>query len=81
MVRLLACLIVFTLASPASGGSIAEDKNWGDKQTAGRAIRRWTRPNSVHSGFNTTSYWFCFWRSRQRRGQCLSGSRVTPPWI
>jgi hypothetical protein len=31
----LACLIVFTLASPASGGGIAEDKNWGDKQTAG----------------------------------------------
>ena len=33
MVRLLACLVVFVLASPALGGSIAEDKNWGDKQT------------------------------------------------
>ncbi len=34
MVRLLAGLIVVTLASPALGGRVAEDKNWGDKQTA-----------------------------------------------
>jgi hypothetical protein len=31
MSRLLACLIVFAIASPAFGG----DKNWGDKQTRG----------------------------------------------
>ena len=35
MVRLLACLVVFVLASPALGDTVAEDKNWGDKQTAG----------------------------------------------
>ncbi len=33
MTRLLAGLIVFALASPRAWGH-AEDKNWGDKQTA-----------------------------------------------
>jgi hypothetical protein len=36
MLRLLACFIVFSLASPAfAGRRIAEDQNWGDHQTAG----------------------------------------------
>jgi len=35
MVRLLACLIIFSLAPPTLRGSIARDQNWGDYQTAG----------------------------------------------
>ena len=48
MVRLLACLFVFTVASPALGGSIAEDKNWGDKQTMGgkKSDNPQTKPKS-----------------------------------
>jgi hypothetical protein len=48
MVRLLVCLIVFALASPALGGRIAEDKNWGDKQTASgkKSDKLQTKPKS-----------------------------------
>jgi hypothetical protein len=38
MTRLFSILIVFGLVSPALGGDdVAQDKNWGDKQTRAKA--------------------------------------------